>query len=71
MRKCNEREQTRDWINEDDAPELTDDFFERADEYQGQVLIRRGNSSKMAVKLNLERILSPPLKPAVKIGKIK
>ncbi|MDR1367426.1 MAG: BrnA antitoxin family protein [Candidatus Accumulibacter sp.] len=30
------------WIDPDDAPELDDDFFERADEYVGEKLIRRG-----------------------------
>ncbi|KKO46206.1 hypothetical protein WG68_05375 [Arsukibacterium ikkense] len=31
-----------DWSDPDDAPELTDDFFDRADEFQGAQLIRRG-----------------------------
>lgn len=31
-----------DWIDPDDAPELTDAFFERADEYVGTRVIRRG-----------------------------
>ncbi|MBB1074713.1 BrnA antitoxin family protein [Rhodoferax sp. 4810] len=31
-----------DWIDPDDAPELTDDFFAQADEYIGNQLIRRG-----------------------------
>ncbi len=26
----------------DDAPELTEEFFERADQYQGERLVRRG-----------------------------
>ncbi len=30
------------WIDPDDAPELTDAFFERADEYVGDTLVRRG-----------------------------
>jgi uncharacterized protein (DUF4415 family) len=30
------------WIDPDDAPELSDAFFERADEYQGNILIPRG-----------------------------
>jgi predicted RNase H-like HicB family nuclease len=29
-------------IDPDDAPELTDDFFEHADLYEGETLIRRG-----------------------------
>src|SRR5260364_127257 len=41
-----------EWIDPDDAPELTDDFFEEADEYYGNTLIRRGRASaqKRAVK---------------------
>ncbi|MBF8274075.1 MAG: hypothetical protein HW380_3180 [Magnetococcales bacterium] len=31
-----------EWIDPDDAPELTDAFFEEADEYIGDRLIRRG-----------------------------
>jgi len=34
-----------DWIDEEDAPELTDAFFEQADEYKNGVLIRRGQTS--------------------------
>jgi uncharacterized protein (DUF4415 family) len=30
------------WIDPDDAPELGDDFFEHADSYVGDKLIRRG-----------------------------
>ena len=30
------------WIDPDDAPELTDAFFEQADEYVGDTLVRRG-----------------------------
>jgi uncharacterized protein (DUF4415 family) len=30
------------WIDPDDAPELTSEFFERADVYEGEQLVRRG-----------------------------
>lgn len=30
------------WVDPDDAPELTDEFFERADQFKGETLIRRG-----------------------------
>ena len=30
------------WVDPDDAPELTDEHFERADLYEGEKLIRRG-----------------------------
>lgn len=29
-------------VDPDDAPELTEAFFERADEYEGERLVRRG-----------------------------
>ncbi len=31
-----------DWSDPDDAPEVTDAFFDQADEYQGEHIIRRG-----------------------------
>ncbi len=43
-----------DWIDEDDAPELTDAFFEHADEYKNGVLIKRGRSSQTAINLRLD-----------------
>lgn len=30
------------WVDPDDAPELTEDFFRRADVYEGEKLVRRG-----------------------------
>ena len=61
MRKANEREQEfyghTDWIDEDDAPELTDAFFEQADdEYNNSVLIKRGFASKKIVNLDSDII---------------
>jgi uncharacterized protein (DUF4415 family) len=46
------------WIDPDDAPELTRGFFQRADIYEGDKLIRRGrppigDRPKEAVKLRL------------------
>ena len=38
----NEHATPTEWIDPDDAPELTDEFFERADYYVGDQLIRRG-----------------------------
>lgn len=45
-----------DWIDEDDAPELTDAFFEQADEYNNGVLIKRELSSKEIVNLDSDII---------------
>lgn len=44
------------WIDDDDAPELTEAFFEQADEYQNGVLIKHGLSSKEAVNLDCDII---------------
>ncbi len=30
------------WIDPDDAPELDDEFFQEADQYKGEKMIRRG-----------------------------
>jgi uncharacterized protein (DUF4415 family) len=42
----------------DDAPELTDEFFQRADLYQGEKLVRRGRPkafvTKEPVKIRLD-----------------
>lgn len=39
---ANSRNTGSDWVDPDDAPELDDDFFEEADEYRGDKLVRRG-----------------------------
>jgi uncharacterized protein (DUF4415 family) len=31
-----------DWVDPDDAPALTDEFFESADKFDGDKLVRRG-----------------------------
>ena len=45
------------WVDPDDAPPLTEDYFRRADLYEGDKLIRRGRPRlerpKEAVKLRL------------------
>lgn len=48
-----------DWVDPDDAPELTDEFFERADEYVGDRLVRCGpgrplGSHKTATTIRLD-----------------
>jgi len=42
-----------DWHDADDAPELTGEFFERADEYMGEKLVRRGRPPLANRKLSL------------------
>lgn len=38
------------WSDPDDAPESTDDYFERADVYDGERLVRRGRPKLEAPK---------------------
>jgi uncharacterized protein (DUF4415 family) len=46
------------WFDPDDAPELTDTFFDRAEIRQGNRIVRRGRpplpNPKQAVKLRLD-----------------
>lgn len=42
-----------EWVDPDDAPELTSEFFERADEYAGQKLVRRGRPPSTSRKVQL------------------
>lgn len=41
------------WVDPDDAPELTDEFFEQADEFVGKKLVRRGRPKAEETKLAL------------------
>ncbi len=47
------------WVDPDDAPELTDEWFEKADLYLGQTLIRRGrpkgSGTKQQITLRLDQ----------------
>lgn len=46
-----------EWTDPDDAPELNDAFFEQADEYIGDTLVRRGRpagSRKTATTIRLD-----------------
>ena len=55
----NKRASRPAWRDPDDAPELTDEFFERADEYVGKELVRRGRppgtGTKDLVSLRIDR----------------
>ena len=45
------------WVEPDDAPELTDEWFERADRMLGDTVIRKGRppgSTKQLVSLHLD-----------------
>ncbi len=49
------------WVDPEDAPELDDDFFERADLHQGDVLVRPGRGRPRAeqTKQRISIRLSP------------
>jgi uncharacterized protein (DUF4415 family) len=38
------------WVDHDDPPELTDAFFEQADEYVGKQLVKRGRPKSSIVR---------------------
>jgi len=48
-----------DWVDPDDAPELTDVFFERADEYAGSQVIRHGRPKSGIVRERISICLEP------------
>jgi uncharacterized protein (DUF4415 family) len=47
------------WVDPDDAPELTDEFFRRADVYDGSKLVRRGRPPSPAPKRPVSLRLDP------------
>jgi uncharacterized protein (DUF4415 family) len=47
------------WIDPDDAPELTEEWFETADLYEGERLVRRGRPPKAAAKEAVNIRLGP------------
>ena len=61
MRYCHGKEKksgASEWIDPDDAPEITEEMLDRADWYHGDKLIRRGRpplaAPKQAIKLRLD-----------------
>jgi uncharacterized protein (DUF4415 family) len=47
------------WVDPDDAPELTDEWSERADLYEGEKLIRRGRPPLAKPKQSTSLRLDP------------
>lgn len=58
------------WIDPDDAPELTDDWFEGADLHEGGVLVRRGRPPsahpKERITLRLDHDIADALRASGK-----
>lgn len=54
------------WIDPDDAPELTDDWFDTADLYHGETLVRRGrprlDQPKKSVTIRLDADLADEIR---------
>jgi len=54
----NKQNTESDWVDPDDAPELTDEWFETADVYDGEKLISRGRPKsafpKQAISLRID-----------------
>ena len=53
-------------INPDDAPELTDEWFQRADLYKGGKLLRRGRPKAEVTKTPIKLRLDPDIIEAFK-----
>ena len=49
----NKRVTGRPWVDPDDAAELTDDWFQQANEYIGNKLVRRGRPPAAVTKVAL------------------
>lgn len=47
------------WVDPDDAPELTDSFFESADQFHGDRLVKRGRPKADSVRERITIRLSP------------
>ena len=61
-------ESVSEWVDPDDAPEWTDQMFDRADLYHGEVLIRRGRPPLAAPKRQVTLRLSPEVLDHFKAG---
>ena len=48
-----------EWVDPDDAPELTADFFESADEFKGPQLVKRGRPKAEKVLKRITIRLAP------------
>lgn len=53
------KESVSEWVDPDDAPEWTEEMIERADVYDGEVLISRGRPRLAQPKRQVTLRLSP------------
>ena len=47
------------WVDPDDAPELTDEWFQQADQFDAGVLVKRGRPALAAPKNSMVEIAGP------------
>lgn len=64
MQKSNAAGKT-EWVDPDDAPELTDEFFERAEVWHGDTFIRAGIRAGRPKSANPKQLVSVRLDPDV------
>lgn len=54
----NKRDTESTWVDPDDVPELTDEWFQKADQYDNGVLVKRGrrplDNPKKAISLRVD-----------------
>ncbi|MBL8597860.1 MAG: BrnA antitoxin family protein [Devosia sp.] len=54
----NKKDTESTWVDPDDAPELTDEWFQKADQYENGVLVKRGrrplDNPKKAISLRVD-----------------
>ncbi|KQP38768.1 BrnA antitoxin family protein [Pseudorhodoferax sp. Leaf274] len=63
---ASKRATPKSWVDPDDAPALDDAFFERADEYHDQVLVKRGRPKAAATKEPVKLRLDPDVLEALR-----
>ena len=54
----NKQDTESTWVDPDDVPELTDEWFQKADQYRNGVLVKRGrrplDNPKQAISLRVD-----------------
>ncbi len=54
----NKKDTESTWVDPDDVPELTDEWFQKADQYENGVLVKRGrrplDNPKKAISLRVD-----------------
>ena len=64
----NKRDMNDTWVDPDDAPELTDEWFRRAEQHRGGKLVRRGRPPLAQPKKHINIRLDADLVDRLKAG---